>query len=94
MRPGSLTMQYRNRKEATGEFFQISYTHKMKSKTEYVRPQFVEQLRHQIQNYKTFKKLIEEWVALGILYSQLSMKDEIERSDPQHARTKEPKPRK
>jgi hypothetical protein len=94
MRPGSLTKQYRNRKEGTGAFFQISYTYKMKSRTEYVRPQFVEQLRQQIRNYKTFKKLIEEWVALGIQYSQLSMKADIERSQPQHGRTQKPNPRK
>lgn len=50
MRPGSLTKQYRNPEKGTGEFFQISYTHKMKSRTEYVRPRFVSQVREQIQN--------------------------------------------
>ena len=79
MRPGSLTTQYRNRKERTGAFYQISYTYRMKSKTEYVRPEFIEQISQQVQNYKEFKKLIEKWVALGILYSQLSMKAQIER---------------
>jgi len=89
MRPGSLTKQYRNPKEQTGEFFQLSYTHKMKSRTEYVRPQFVAQLKQQIRNYKTFKKLIDKWVELGIQYSQLSMKAEIERlQGPQAKRTK------
>lgn len=82
MRPGSLTKQYRNPKEQTGEFFQLSYTHKMKSRTEYVRPQFVQQVRKQIRNYKTFKKLIDKWVELGIQYSQLSMKADIERLEP------------
>jgi hypothetical protein len=77
MRPGSLTKQYRNRKERTGEFYQISYTYKMKSKTEYVRPEFIEEISQQIRNYKNFKSLIEKWVALGILYSQLSMKAQI-----------------
>ena len=81
MRPGSLTKQYRNPKEQTGAFFQISYTHKMKSKTEYVRPGFVKEIRQQIRNYKKFKKLIDKWVELSIQYSQLSMKAEIERSD-------------
>lgn len=94
MRPGSLTKQYRNPKEQTGAFFQISYTHKMKSKTEYVRPAFVKEVRQQIRNYKKFKKLIERWVELGIQYSQLSMKAEIERSElrqkkrPKHKRGK------
>lgn len=79
MRPGSLTKQYRRPEEKTGAFYQISYTHQMKSRTEYVRPQFVEEVQQQIQNYKKFKKLIEEWTALGIQYSKLSMKSEIER---------------
>jgi hypothetical protein len=94
MRPGSLTKQYRNPKERTGEFFQISYTYKMKSKSEYVRPQFVSQVREQIRNYKICKNLVEEWVALGIQYSQLSMKADIERSRPKHGQKKKPKIRK
>jgi hypothetical protein len=79
MRPGSLTKQYRNPREQTGPFFQISYTHKMKSKTEYVRAAFIKEVRQQIRTYKKFKKLIERWVELGILHSQLSMRAEIER---------------
>jgi hypothetical protein len=94
MRPGSLTKQYRNPKEGTGEFYQISYTYKMKSKTEYVRPQFVGQVREQIRNYKIFKNLIEEWVALSIKYSQLSMKADIDRLGSTHGQTKKQKARK
>ena len=86
MRPGSLTKQYRNPKERTGAFFQVSYTHKMKSKTEYVRPEFVKEVRLQIRNYKEFKRLIENWIALGIQYSQLSMKAKIERSELQQGK--------
>jgi hypothetical protein len=88
MRPGSLTKQYRNPKERTGAFFQISYTHRMKSKTEYVRPAFVKDVRRQIRNYKKFKKLVECWVALGILHSQLTMKAAIEMTE--SPRTKSP----
>ena len=81
MRPGSLTKQYRNPKEQTGAFFQISYTYQMKSKTEYVRPAFVKEIRQQIRNYKKFKKLIDKWTALSIQYSQLSMKIKIEQTE-------------
>lgn len=88
MRPGSLTEQFRNPKERTGSFFQISYTHKMKSRTEYVRPEFVKEVRQQIRNYKKFKKLIEEWIELGIEYSRLFMKSEIERGKQQEAKNK------
>lgn len=81
MRPGSLTQQYQNPKKRTGRYFQVSYTHKMKSKTEYVRQEFVEDVRQQIRNYKKFKELVEDWVALGIEHSKLSMKLGIERTE-------------
>jgi hypothetical protein len=74
MRPGSLTRQFRNPKEQTREFFQLSYTHQMKSKSEYIRPEFVKSVKGEIDNYKRFRRLIDEWVALGIEYSRLSMK--------------------
>jgi hypothetical protein len=37
MRPGSLTRQYKDPKQRTGAYWQISYTRQMKSRTEYVR---------------------------------------------------------
>ena len=74
MRPGSLTKQYRNAKEKKWEFYQLSYTHKMKSRTQYVRPEWIDEIRGQIEVYKRFKKLIEEWIELSIDYSQTRMK--------------------
>lgn len=74
MRPGSLTIQYKQPKEKKGGFYQISYTHKMKSRTEYVRPQFVKDLELQISNFKKFKELIREWTDLALEYSQLKIK--------------------
>lgn len=71
MRPGSLTKQYRNAKEKKWEFYQISYTHKMKSKTNYVRAHQVADLRAQIKTYKQFKKLVEKWIDLSIEHSKI-----------------------
>lgn len=74
MRPGSLTLQYQKPKEKKGEFYQISYTHHMKSKTQHdVRPEFVEDLQSQIKEYKKFKALITEWVDLAIEHSILKI---------------------
>jgi hypothetical protein len=73
MRPGCLTCQYRNPKEKAGPFYQLSYTHKMRSRTEYVRPEYVEQLRKQISEYKRFKELVEEWIELGIQHSKMQI---------------------
>ena len=73
MRPGSLTKQYRNAKEKKWEFYQISYTHKMKSKTEYVRAPHVDDLTKQIETYKRFKALVEKWIDLAIEHSKIKM---------------------
>lgn len=74
VRPGTLTRQYKDPGNQWGAYYQISYTHRMKSKTEYVRSAFLEQARRQIRDYNEIKRLIEKWVTLGIEYSQLSMK--------------------
>ena len=73
MRPGSLTQQYRIPKEKIGPYYQLSYTHKMKSHTEYIRPMFIEEIREQIVEYKRFKKLVGKWIELGIEQSKLKM---------------------
>ena len=81
VRPGSLTRQYRDPQKRSGAFHQLSYTHHMKSRTDYVRAEFVAEIRQQIRDYKRFKKLVSRWVDLGIEYSRLSMKDRIECAD-------------
>jgi hypothetical protein len=74
MRPGSLTYQYQRPKEKRGGFYQISYTYRMKSKTEYVKAEFVQDLQGQIATFKRFKKLMQQWVDLAIRHSQIKIK--------------------
>ena len=74
MRPGSLTRQYKDPKTQSGPYYQLSYTLGMKSRTEYIRRDCVDDIRHQISEYKRFKTLTAEWVALGIEHSRLAMK--------------------
>jgi len=74
MRPGSLTKQYRDPKNKTGSYYQISYTHEMKSRTEYVRSEFVKEVRRQIKSYKRYKKLSSELISLSIENSKLIIK--------------------
>ena len=74
MRPGSLTYQYQRPKEKKGGFYQISYTYRMKSKTEYVKAEFVQDLKGQIATFKQFKKLIQQWVDLSLRHSQMKIK--------------------
>ena len=74
MRPGSLTYQYQRPKEKKGGFYQMSYTYRMKSKTEYVKAEFVQDLKTQIATFKQFKQLMQQWVDLAIQHSQLKIK--------------------
>lgn len=72
MRPGSLTLQNRGPKK-TGSYYQLSYTHQMKGRTEYVREEFANLIKQQIAQYKKFKRMIEEWIRLAIQYSKIKM---------------------
>ena len=73
MRPGSLTRQYRDPENSAGAYWQISYTRRMKSRTEYVRREWVTEVRKQIATHKRFKRQIDQWIDLGIEHSQLAM---------------------
>lgn len=74
MRPGSLTRQYKDRQNKTGAYWQISYTRQMKSRTEYVRGEWVPEIRRRIATHKRFKRLVDQWIDLSIEQSQLIMK--------------------
>ena len=74
MRPGSLTRQYKDPETQSGPYYQLSYTLDMKSRTDYIRRECVSDIRRQTRNYKRFKKLSAEWIALSIEHSRLAMK--------------------
>ena len=74
MRPGSLTRQYKDPKNRRGAYYQLSYTRDMRSRTDYVPRDYVRELRREIQNYKRFKVLTDQWIALSIELSRLMMK--------------------
>jgi hypothetical protein len=73
MRPGSLTRQYKDPEHHRGAYWQISYTRRMKSHTEYVRREWVKNLRAQIAAHKRFKSLVEQWIDLSIEHSRLTL---------------------
>ncbi len=73
MRPGSLTRQYREPENGTGAYWQLSYTRDMRNRTEYIRREWVSQIRKQIATHKRFKQLVDQWVDLSIEHSKLTM---------------------
>jgi galactose-1-phosphate uridylyltransferase len=75
MRPGSVNEQFKDSKNKTGSYFQLNYTHKMKTKTEYIRKDQVDQMLAETEEYKRFKELIDEWITLSIDSSRLRVKN-------------------
>jgi len=71
MRPGTLGVQYRNPAKKMTPFNQISYTLNGKSRSEYVRHENLTAVRREIQNYRRFKTIAGELVALSIEASRL-----------------------
>ena len=73
MRPGSLTRQYKDPPHQAGAYWQISYTRRMKSRTEYVRKEYVKEVRRQTVTHKRFKRLVDQWIDLSIEHSRLTV---------------------
>jgi len=71
LRPGTLTQQYKHPDRQEGPYHQLSYTHQMKSRTEYVRTDAVPRIKKEIDNYEKLRELVKEWIELGIEASKL-----------------------
>lgn len=76
MRPGTLSVQYRNPEEKKTPFNQLSYTHKGKSRSEYVRPENLTTARREVETYKKFRLLVDEITTLSLEASRLRHKRE------------------
>lgn len=85
MRPGSLSKQYnvcgkpgcrcKNPKhpQRHGPYYQLSYVHRGKSTTQFIRPELRATVQAQITTYRKFRKLIEQWVALALTVAKLKL---------------------
>ena len=74
MRPGSVSKQFKEPDVERGAYYQLNYSQGGRSRTEYVAPAFVPDVRRQISNYKRLKALTTEWVELSIEQSRLKIK--------------------
>ena len=82
IRPGSLSQQYNVCGNPTcrckasppvkhGPYFQISFTWKGKSTSQFVREDDVEAARLQLDNYRQLRELLDEWITLAVELSRL-----------------------
>lgn len=83
LRPGTLSRQYnvcgnptcrckdpKNPKKH-GPYYQLSYTYRGKSRTEFVRKELLAQVREEIKNYAVFRELTRQWVDLSLEKARL-----------------------
>jgi len=82
MRPGSLSKQYSvcgkpgcrcvdpSQPRKHGPYYQLSYAHRGKSTTQFVRPAFLHEVRAQLANYKRFRRLVDQWIHLSLEISR------------------------
>jgi len=93
LRPGHLSQQYNvcgtpgcrckaNPPRKHGPYYQLSYTWRGKSHTEFVRPENLPALRQQLLNYERLRNLLDEWIALGINAAQLQRQRDCAMSKP------------
>ena len=71
LRPGSVSQQIAggpNRKPR--KYWQISYTYRMRSRTDYLRDDLVESIKNETLEYRKFKKIIERIIELSIQLSK------------------------
>lgn len=85
MRPGSLSKQYNvcgtpgcrckdpENPKKHGPYYQLSYVHRKKSTSQFIRPAFAQEARAQIKEYRRFKKLVEGWVDLALEHARLKL---------------------
>ena len=71
LRPGSLSRQARGGKKPYGSYWHLSYTHRGKGHTEYIREEAVKQVREEIANYQRFRSLCDRLLTASIRRSQL-----------------------
>jgi hypothetical protein len=74
MRPGTLNRQYKDPAKKQGGYWQISYTHKMRSRSEYVRAEHLRAVRTELANFRKFRTLAERWIDLSLELSRLKRK--------------------
>lgn len=85
MRSGSLSKQYnvcgkvgccckdKKNPKKHGPYYQLSYSHKGRSTSQFIKEEFLDDTKRQIDNYKKFKKLTEMWVELAIEHAKLKI---------------------
>ena len=85
MRPGSLSRQYNvcgnpkcrckdpEKPKKHGPYYQLSYVHRGKHTTQFVKAEQVALVQSHLANYRKYKQLSQRWLDLALQHAQLSL---------------------
>ncbi len=87
LQPGIVTQQYNVCGKAAcrckadppqrhGPYYQLSFTRKGKSTTQFVKPRDLLLVRQQVRNYRRLRRLMDRWIALGMQLARLRLRQE------------------
>ena len=86
MRPGSLSRQYNvcgkpncrckapENPQRHGPHYQLSWVHRGKSTTQFIRRPFRREVLAQIATYNKFRKLTDQWVTVALRLAQATLR--------------------
>lgn len=89
LRPGSLSKQYNvcgnpgcrckgDPPRKHGPYYQLSFTRKGRSGTQFVKKAHVTTVRKQMKNYSRLRSLVDRWIELSAQLCQRKMEQETE----------------
>jgi hypothetical protein len=80
MRPGSLTRQTRRNRnrQSYGSYWHLTFAFQGKIHTQYVAATYVKQIKEEIQNFKRFRKIIDQLIDLSLQRSRANMEKEAQ----------------
>ena len=93
LRPGALSQQYNvcgspgcqckaSPPIKHGPYYQISFKRHGKSSSQFVRDEDLNEVQHQLENYRTLRELVDEWITLSAQLSTLRLREKRRLSRP------------
>lgn len=82
MRPGSISRQFNvcgkpgcrckdpKHPRRHGPYYQLNYVYRGKKTSRFIRKESLKQVRTELANYKSFRKLTEQWIGLALQAAQ------------------------
>jgi hypothetical protein len=86
MRPGSLSRQYNvcgkpgcrckdpQKPKRHGPYYQLNYVFRGKKKSQFIRAEDVASVKMELANFKTFRRLTDQWVGLALEIADIQLK--------------------